>query len=343
VGRKVRPPSLALCWTSVDAPAAARFDAVVRAIETGAADAGHQLIRVNVSVDDGEGHDGGGWSESLHTGRLERLARPDTYAMVGTWDLEVRDDDGNRSQMLSAQAEGSPTEPWQWAPAIDGDPLATHRLDAAAEAYASVLRLIALWTDVVWAAFLYDSWGRIHPLPYERFHSIRLHDATHNARGYYWMNLLTAGHLAKLGGAATVAERANALDFDVEAVPGRDALIVRAAPTMSGFDDRRLAAIHDLIKSALDPQPYKFYDGPPLRVIREPGTAFRRMPPEIEFPWFTDSGLPEYLRGVQLIPDDQLALLQSPATAVATSRALTFTSRMGSATSIDSRSDTMGR
>jgi hypothetical protein len=48
-----------------------------------------------------------------------------------------------------------------------------------------------------------------------------------------------------------------------------------------------------------------FYAGPPLRVIEEPETAYRRVPPEIKIPWFEDmSPLPQDPGMRQIIPDD---------------------------------------
>ena len=56
----------------------------------------------------------------------------------------------------------------------------------------------------------------------------------------------------------------------------------------------------------LDVRPYTgFYAGPPLGVIKEPGTAYRRVPAEIKIPWFEDMGpLPEDPGMRQMVPDN---------------------------------------
>jgi hypothetical protein len=103
-------------------------------------------------------------------------------------------------------------------------------------------------------------------------------EARDRLRGYYWANLLTAGHLARLGGAAALAEAAAAAGLVAEPVGG-DAVLVRAPGPVTGFGDDQLAAMKELLSPALPAHPYRCYEGYPLRIVPDPGTAFRRVPP----------------------------------------------------------------
>jgi hypothetical protein len=135
-----------------------------------------------------------------------------------------------------------------------------------------------------------DFWNQTEP-PFERYFS--LHNgavangsdkgellADSHPRGYYWSNVLSAKHIAGLGGLDALSARCADLDLSIESLSadaGGELVLVRSPVPVSQFTDERLAAVRDLMEPVLRHRPYRWYAGPPLRVLKEPGTAFREI------------------------------------------------------------------
>ena len=125
------------------------------------------------------------------------------------------------------------------------------------------------------------------PTPWEKWYNVYPWTSAlatrDRVRGYYWANLLTGGHVAHFGGLEALRERAAARGFQVQELPeagaGAPAVVLRAPVPITRFDDELLAACKDLLTPVLIPAVYAAYRGYPLRIIRDPGTAFRRVPP----------------------------------------------------------------
>jgi len=120
--------------------------------------------------------------------------------------------------------------------------------------------------------------------PWEQWYGMRVNEmapAAHDhLRGYYWWNLLSAGQVAKLGGPDALRRAAAGSGFAVDEPPGAPAtLVVRDPRPVTAFDDAALARMKELLAPALYPQPYELYEGYPLRIVKDPGTAFRRVSP----------------------------------------------------------------
>jgi hypothetical protein len=102
-----------------------------------------------------------------------------------------------------------------------------------------------------------------------------------HVRGYYWANLLTSGHLERLGDLDALCARAADHGFVVgrPGPPGPPGAVVLRSPSpVTGFDDTQLAAMKDVLAPVLVARRYTQYEGWPLRIVRDPGTAFRRVP-----------------------------------------------------------------
>jgi hypothetical protein len=163
-------------------------------------------------------------------------------------------------------------------------------IDDAAE---EVLRLIRDWAQPLrlrTAGVTYDR-GNSGSSPWENWYSLGPHISakltSERVRGYYWANLLTAGHLARLGGLEQL--RAHAAEHGLTVEPanadtGESAVILRAPVPISAFENRLLAAIKHVLGRAMIHKTYVLYEGYPLRIIPDPGTAFRRLPPGSPFP-----------------------------------------------------------
>jgi hypothetical protein len=76
-------------------------------------------------------------------------------------------------------------------------------------------------------------------------------------------------------------------------------VLVRAAGSLEDFSDADLERMRALLKPALPKARYWFYVGPPLRILRDPGTAYLPAtgsvipkfdgegdPPPYRSPWF---------------------------------------------------------
>ena len=158
--------------------------------------------------------------------------------------------------------------------------------DAAAERVAA---LLAAWQEPLrlsTGGVTYDRTGP-HLSPWDAWYTMDHRTSasltTQRVRGYYWWNLLTAGHLARLDG---LAERA--AERGLEVVPlGDDVAALRFPGPITAFADDRLAAMKELLTPVLIPRRYLMYSGYPLRILPDPGTAFRRVPPGSPYPRLT--------------------------------------------------------
>lgn len=125
---------------------------------------------------------------------------------------------------------------------------------------------------------------RVHAVtsPWEQWYAMRVNEMApigrDYLRGYYWWNLLTAGQLARLGGPEALRKAAADSGFDVTAPLASPALVVRDPRPVTAFDDDALARMKKLLTPALYPQPFVGFEGYPLRIVKDPGTAFRRVP-----------------------------------------------------------------
>jgi hypothetical protein len=178
--------------------------------------------------------------------------------------------------------------------AVPGDPEAGQGLSASAEKLwtpetsGALVDLIAKQPGLRTAAVTWDRTG-VHSSAWELWYNVMPHEMVRHTRdhvrGYYWATLLTAGHLARLGGEAELRRRAESAGFVVVALG--DGLLVRDPGPITAFDDDRLAAAKELLRPVLLDRPYVCYQGYPLRIRPDPGTAYRRVPPGAPFPRLT--------------------------------------------------------
>ncbi|MFE0462028.1 hypothetical protein ACFW1A_22545 [Kitasatospora sp. NPDC058965] len=170
--------------------------------------------------------------------------------------------------------------------------------DEVANKLPGLLGFCAVQAGAVWGCASLDHWpGNMGQPPTEHYSAVstdvgELQAAMH-PRGYYWANLLTTSHLSSLGGLPRVRERAAQAGIEIRAVPGleeSEGLLLLGADRVSGFTDERLIAVKDLLDPVLLSKPYRWYAGPPLRVVKEPGTAFREIPADLNpmLPVFDD-------------------------------------------------------
>lgn len=140
------------------------------------------------------------------------------------------------------------------------------RVDAVAE---DLVTLVKSWASPLALRSGAVTYDRLLPTPspYERWYGLDHRRTAPQSRdylrGYYWANLLTGGHLSRLG------ELDPGDDIRIEelgSLPGRTVL-VRSAHPISQFDDERLAAMKRLLAPALFPAGPPTYRGLPLRII----------------------------------------------------------------------------
>ena len=62
---------------------------------------------------------------------------------------------------------------------------------------------------------------------------------------------------------------------------------LRSPGPITAFADDRLAAMKEALTPVLIPRRYLMYSGYPLRILPDPGTAFRRVPPGSPYPRLT--------------------------------------------------------
>ncbi|MGC5022971.1 hypothetical protein [Micromonospora sp. DT47] len=169
--------------------------------------------------------------------------------------------------------------------------------DASDQAADEVLALLRSWVQplrLLTAAVTHDRGGS-NVSPCEKWYATGRHVTTtltgERVRGYYWANLLTAGHLARLGGPAQLRAHAAEHGLIVEAADPQgddDTVILRAPGPVTAFDDDLLAVARHVLTPALMHLQYAMYLGYPLRIIPDPGTAFRKVPPGSPFPRLLD-------------------------------------------------------
>jgi hypothetical protein len=225
------------------------------------------------------------WSPSTRDALIAalRYGKPDVFTLhFGTahdeqrWHLEIWSDPfrPDAALTLSLSPVGELWEPDQ--------------TDAAAERVAALLRSwqepLALSTGGV----TYDRTGP-HLSPWDAWYTMDHRSSAtltrERVRGYYWWNLLTAGHLARLGGFDALLARAAA--HDLEVVPLGSGAVLRFPGPITAFADDRLAAVKAVLGPVLIARRYINYAGNPLRIIPDPGTAFRRVPPGSPYPRLT--------------------------------------------------------
>lgn len=167
--------------------------------------------------------------------------------------------------------------------------------DAADAVAEQVLSLVESWVprlDVRTGAVTYDR-GQPGRSPWDMWYGLHHHQTApwtrDHVRGYFWANLLTGPHVARLGGLNALRAAAETRGFDVRVLDAAGvatppAVIVRATGPVTDFDDKLLAAMKDLLAPVLIPARYNLYQGYPLRIVPDPGTAFRRVPVGDPFP-----------------------------------------------------------
>jgi hypothetical protein len=320
LGVMVPPPGLVMAWvTRGDSAAAARqAEALADAVQRELPVSGTRASRITLNgywqdEDDGRSHDSGRWTAERYRQVLDRVARPDGSGLDLLWEVADR----RRPQSyywapaITLHCSAGFTLPgiWEWTLKASDGLFRGEALDPAGEAWARLLHIAGSWPRTLWGAVFHDHWDQNLPLPYERYFGLEIPsaDTAHTARGYYWANLLTAEHLVKLGGPAAAGERCAALGLRFEPVSGTggDVAVVRAAEPVSVLGDTSLEALRDFLAPVLKVVPYRvFYNGPPLRVLKDPGTAFRWVPPVIKHPWFDDDPpLTPDMPAYTLVPD----------------------------------------
>jgi len=160
--------------------------------------------------------------------------------------------------------------------------------DAAADATLALLRDWAQPMRLRAAGVTYDRVrGRGPRSPWDLWygtnHQVTAPQTAERVRGYFWANLLTAGQVARLGGLPRLRENASEHGLTVEPAGG-DAVVLRAPGPVTAFDDDLLAACKQVLGPALIHRAYTLYQGYPLRIIPDPGTAFRKVPSGSPFP-----------------------------------------------------------
>jgi hypothetical protein len=230
------------------------------------------------------------WSPAAREALLAALrsGRPDVVSLnLGTrddekrWHFEAWHDPFQPAAALSLSL--SPV----------GELWAPDETDDAAERVAGLLLAWQQPLDLCTGGVTYDRTGP-HLSPWDAWytmdHRISASLTRQRVRGYYWWNLLTAGHLARLGGPEAFGARAAARGLAV--LPAGPASVLRFPGPITAFADDRLSAVKEVLRPVLIPRRYIAYSGYPLRMIADPGTAFRQVPPGDPYPRLTPGGGP---------------------------------------------------
>jgi hypothetical protein len=300
LGRMTGPPSLVMAWVTRgdSADAARQAEELAEAVERELPATGMLASRITLNgywqdEDEGWSHDSGRWNPERYRRVLDRVARPDGSGLDLLWEVADRRRPPSYfwSANITLHCATHFTQPgvWRWTLHTSDGLFRDEALGPAGEAWARLLRLAGGWPQTQWGAVFHDYWQFGEGLPYERYFRLQIPpaDTAEVARGYYWANLLTEGHLAKLGGVETVAGRCAELGLGCEPVPGRtEAVVVRAAESVATYGDDTLAALREVLRPVLREVRYVYYAGPPLRILKEPGTAFRWIPPAYQTPLF---------------------------------------------------------
>ena len=264
----------------------------------------------------GNDHDAGRWEPARFDRIAVRVAEPDGRGMDLSWKATTEDPDRPASWFwsfglglaLHSENRYAAAPCWEWSVYESPGLFRGEALNAASRAWGTLLELIGTWPEVSWGAVLYDCNAYSEKTPFEKYYfaPVEVHATEHLVRGYYWANLLTEGHVAQFAGGLPAIRTACAnAGVECEPVPGREAVVVKSARPVGEFDDEQLATMREVLTPVLPEAVYRYYAGPPLRVIKEPGTAFKRIPPEIEIPWFDDDPPLKPGSGTarQLVPD----------------------------------------
>ena len=152
--------------------------------------------------------------------------------------------------------------------------------DATADALLDLLTTWAAPLDLLTAGLTYDQTDPQRS-PWDFWYGADHHTtaplARDHVRGYFWANLLTEGHVGRLGGPG--AFRAEAVRRGLAVEAAGEATVLRAPGPITTFDDGHLSATKAVLAPVLIDKPYLCYEGYPLRIVPDPGTAFRRVPP----------------------------------------------------------------
>lgn len=149
-----------------------------------------------------------------------------------------------------------------------------------------LLRLLRSWTvvgDGVRGGITHDHIDAAKT-PYEVWYQISPREALGRERellrGYFWANLLSADHIGALGGITTLTERATAAGLLLEPIPGvplSEKAVLRLPGPMHEVAEEGLAGAKEVLAPVLFHRPYRSYTGMPLRIVKDPGTAYRKI------------------------------------------------------------------
>jgi hypothetical protein len=310
-GAPVDRPRLALSWTSHSTAAAAAdaLPVIVELVEGRLSALGVGVEHLHTYV---AGNEGCLWTRERFDDCRRRLAEGDSLYLILLWadrGTDATDIDAKPAAELHIRLCAADPAVWTGHVLMPSRLAAGGGLDAVAEDWVRLLADLEPIVTPVWAAITYDSWNDALT-PFEAFYKRSRpragQDADRHPRGYCWANLLTAEHIARLGGTARVVGVAGELGLSVEVLadaPGAEKVLVRDPGAITAFDDSRLEAVRDLFSPILPDCRYTWYGGPAVRVIREPGTAFRTIPPEIANPLFEDDPKPRHLHLYTRVPD----------------------------------------
>ena len=166
-------------------------------------------------------------------------------------------------------------------------------VDEHAEAWTEALARITAACAADWGCVSLDHWSLEAP-PYDYYYTHRDRGesgAGRHPRGYYWANVLNPDHVELLGGVRELEQRAHAAGIAVRELGGGDGppyYLLRDPGPISAFADDRLTAMRDLLEASLLEPEYTWYAGPPLRVLKQHGTAFAPIPAGVRQPVFDD-------------------------------------------------------
>ena len=299
-------PSLSVRFVSVGSPAAfvRRVREAIKVVESFDSFAAVGARRATVNGSFGAfDHDAGPWEPERFERIAARVAEPGGQGMGLYWRAtSARSDrpDGwfwedAIGLYACTDALGTDDTPgddlcWEWWLIAAEGMYAGDGLDAASAEWLRLLKAVGGWPEVRWGAVVYDCSKYREPTPFEQYFELQAdpRGSDRAARGYYWANLLTEGHLERYGGIERLADACAAVEVACEPVPGRDSAVIRSSQPITAFDDAQLMRMRDALAPVLPDVAYRYYAGPPLRLLKVPGTAFKRVPPDIEIPWFED-------------------------------------------------------
>jgi hypothetical protein len=279
-GGTLRPRTLNGYWVTGGDPGAAGdlLTALIPLVERSTPGLADPAARLHVTIADGMRVGSRPWTDRIEAVLDDALVR-DQPRVIMTWRADA-------SLSVDRRVPGGA---WDWELRALIDPEA---LDRTAEAWATLLTRVARTGDLLGGGVYFDRYTSMQT-PHEAYLAIPdgLETAPRHPRHYCWTNALTAQHIAGLGGPDEVvrrAERHGLRASAVDGVPPGTVMTVEDPGPISAFDDKRLAAMKAFLDPVLRQEPYWWYSGQPLHVVKEPGTAFRPIPVDIREPWFDD-------------------------------------------------------